>query len=625
MTRLCALLVAASLAAASGAQAVTMVGLTISNKLVTFDSGNPGFILSATPVTGMGMMENLLAIDYRPATGQLYGLGSMNRLYMVNPTTGAVTILGGGFAATLSGTAFGLDFNPAVDRVRVVSDMGQNLRLHPDTGALVSADTAIAYAATDVNSTRTPKVGAVAYTNSYAGSTTTTLYAIDVAQAVLVTQGGPLQNPSPNGGQLFTIGSLGVTPLGPVGFDITPSNVAYASITTSATTSSLFKINLGTGAATKIGDIGGGELIRDIAVTLPSGGGNVWFLPSSARIAGLGGSFYTTDLTVTNTSSTEVGYSLKFLGNNADGRGGAERVLSLGAGKSVTTNDILGTTFGVTSGYGSLRIVADSSAFVVAGQTSTPGGGGTVGQSVPAARASDLIRQGSPQVVPAVRQDSAARTNLILANATEAALDVDVSLVGDDGSLLAAKKYTLAPLAMTQVTAVARDMGVTTDLVSARLVLSTATANGAFAAYGAMIDNVTGDPRTLLPRETAKSLFERLGGAAAIGAVIDDFLGRVVADARINAFFADTVKDPARVANLRQRLIELVAQSSGGPLKYGGRDMKSTHRGLGIDTSQFNALVEDLVAAMVKLGVPGREVNEVVALLAPLKGDIVER
>jgi hypothetical protein len=128
------------------------------------------------------------------------------------------------------------------------------------------------------------------------------------------------------------------------------------------------------------------------------------------------------------------------------------------------------------------------------------GFGGTFGQSVPAATASDLIVKGSERSILAVREDGPFRTNLILANATEAALSVDVKLVGGDGVTLGEKAYPLPPLGMTQVTRIVRDLGVLSDVSGARLVLSTSTAAGSFAAYASAIDNVTNDPRTLLPR-----------------------------------------------------------------------------------------------------------------------------
>ncbi len=611
-----------SILAAHHAGAATLVGLTGSGKLVTFDSAAPGVVLSTATVSGLGAGESLLGIDYRPATGQLYG-ATASKLYVLNPATGAAAVVGTGFGAA-SGDSIGFDFNPAVDRIRLVGSTGQNLRLHPDTGALAATDTSLAYASADPNTGKTPSVTGAAYTNSYAGTTSTTLFAIDSGLDVLVTQGGPNQSPSPNGGLLFTVGALGVDTNGLVGFDITPTGTAYASLT-QGTVSSLYAIGLGNGKATLVGAIGGGEPLVDLAYALPAGGGNISLLPSAAHATGFGGVVYTTDLTVANTTTSDLAFTMRFLGHDADGRTGSVKTMGVGAGKTVTYTDVLGSVFGMSTGYGAIRIVADGAGLVVMGQTSTPGAGGTVGQSVPAFRSTDLVRQGSPQVITPVQNDAAFRTNLILANANESALDVDVSLVSDAGKLLGARTYSLPPLGMTQVTGVVKDLGVSETVSSGRLVVSTPTANGAFAAYGALIDNPTGDPRTVLAREAARSLFERLGGKAAIGAVIDEFLGFVVPDERINAFFAATVANPARVANLRQRLIEIVAEASGGPLKYGGVDMKTAHRGMGIGTPEFNALVEDLVKAMVKLNVPEKERSEVVGLLAPLKGDIVEK
>ncbi len=100
----------------------------------------------------------------------------------------------------------------------------------------------------------------------------------------------------------------------------------------------------------------------------------------------------------------------------------------------------------------------------------------------------------------AIREDAAFRTNLILSNATGISVDVDLNLVAENGSTLGTKRYTLPPLGMTQVTKVVRDLGVSANVTGARLVLSTATSGGAFSAYASVIDNVTNDPRTLLPK-----------------------------------------------------------------------------------------------------------------------------
>lgn len=223
-------------------------------------------------------------------------------------------------------------------------------------------------------------------------------------------------------------------------------------------------------------------------------------LPSSARAEGLNGAFYTTEVTASNVTSSSASLTFKFLGNNQNGTGGEEKTYTLAAGKTQTFSDILGSVFGRASDYGAISVSSNSLGVAVLGQTSTPGFGGTFGQSVPIAVWTELIRKGAPRSIVAIREDSAFRTNLILSNATAAALDVDLNLAAENGAALGTKRISLPPLGMTQVTRVVRDLGVAADVTGARLVLSTATAEGAFSAYASVIDNVTNDPRTLLPK-----------------------------------------------------------------------------------------------------------------------------
>ena len=244
--------------AASGS---TIFAITTANTLLRFDSAAPGTILSTTAVSGLQVGENILGIDFRPASGQLFGLGSTSRLYTLDLTSGVATQVGAApFAPALSGTDFGFDFNPVVDRVRVVSDADQNLRLNPSTGALAATDTALAYAAGDPNAGANPNTVGAAYTNSFAGASVTTLYGIDSNLDILT-----IQNP-PNNGTLNTIGSLGFNTSGAVGFDIATAGTAFAALSVSGL-AGLFTVNLATGAATPIGSIGtGARAIRDIAV-----------------------------------------------------------------------------------------------------------------------------------------------------------------------------------------------------------------------------------------------------------------------------------------------------------------------------------------------------------------------
>src|SRR5207248_3674453 len=100
----------------------TLFAVTRTNDLLRFSSASPDTVASTTPITGLQGGESVLGIDVRPATGQLYALGSSARLYTINPATGAATQVGSGtFAVPLSGTAFGFNFDAVADRIRVVS------------------------------------------------------------------------------------------------------------------------------------------------------------------------------------------------------------------------------------------------------------------------------------------------------------------------------------------------------------------------------------------------------------------------------------------------------------------------------------------------------------------------
>ncbi|MGQ0383549.1 MAG: group I truncated hemoglobin [Gammaproteobacteria bacterium] len=127
------------------------------------------------------------------------------------------------------------------------------------------------------------------------------------------------------------------------------------------------------------------------------------------------------------------------------------------------------------------------------------------------------------------------------------------------------------------------------------------------------------EPQVEVPAP-AKSLYDRLGGEAAIKAVVDEFVANVGADSRINQYFAN-----ADLERLKGHLVNQIGQASGGPQQYTGRDMKTTHAGMGIDEAAFNALVEDLVKALDKFAVPQQEKDELLGLLGPMKGDIVEK
>ena len=242
---------ALTVATPSGAEPV--VGLTTTNALVTFDSATPTLGSAPVNITGLLFNEQILGIDLRPATGVLFGLGSTGRLYSLDSATGAATFVSVLTGATLAGISFGVDFNPTVDRLRVTSNAGQNLRINVDTGA-VTTDTAL--------NGPTSSVAASAYTNNFAGATTTTLYDISSATDTLYIQAPP------NNGTLSAVGALGVDTSGVAGFDISgATGTAFASLTNGDSGDSAFyTINLATGAATLVGAFGYGG---NIAIAAP--------------------------------------------------------------------------------------------------------------------------------------------------------------------------------------------------------------------------------------------------------------------------------------------------------------------------------------------------------------------
>ena len=240
-------------------------GVTTENQLVTFASDSPGAVRSSVPLTGLAEGERILGIDVRPATGQLYALGTTNRVFVVSPLSGAARPLGGPFSPPLAGTAFGFDFNPQSDRIRVVSDGRQNLRLNPDDGQVTNADNALAYADGDPNAGANPAVTGAAYTNNVAGAKETQLFDIDTARDVLVLQ-------NPNAGTLTTVGPLNVDVNDPVSFDVAADGRAFVSAQRAGQPGpELFTVDLKTGALTPAaGDRSfAGAPVRGIAAAGP--------------------------------------------------------------------------------------------------------------------------------------------------------------------------------------------------------------------------------------------------------------------------------------------------------------------------------------------------------------------
>jgi hypothetical protein len=247
------------------------------SNLVTFDTSNPGTLLSnvqfngadlGTPTSGNpnGQQFIVSGIDFQPSTFNLYAMGWRSgfeqRVYTINSNTGIATALTGG--PFLSAGSAGFNFDPVRNVVRLTTDQGTaNQQISPSNGA-TSSNTSFAYAAGDPNAGKTPAMAAVAYTNHAGTPSSSTLYGIDDGggTGTLVQVGTPGNAASADGGQLHTVGSLNLSFTVPtfsqVGFFISPlTGNAYAAFEPTANgISHLFSINLGTGAATDLGQIG---------------------------------------------------------------------------------------------------------------------------------------------------------------------------------------------------------------------------------------------------------------------------------------------------------------------------------------------------------------------------------
>jgi Domain of unknown function (DUF4394) len=257
-----------------------IVAVTASNQLLRFNAGQPQKVRERKPLTGLPAGEKILGIDYRVAYGKLFALGASGQLYRIDTASATATAIGAPVALPAEGKSWGFDFNPAVDRIRVVNDAGWNLRLHPETGAVIDSDPKLpgvqfdgrlAYDAADAQAGRMPAVVAAAYTYNKTNDKLTTNYALDGALGTLVHQGtqeGLAPAVSPNTGRLYTVGSLGIGRFEHASFDIADvSNTAYAGVhDTGARATRWYGLDLATGKARFIGTVGGGEALAGAAI-----------------------------------------------------------------------------------------------------------------------------------------------------------------------------------------------------------------------------------------------------------------------------------------------------------------------------------------------------------------------
>jgi hypothetical protein len=241
----------------------TLYATTNQNLLLAFDERRPDRLTDVIPLLGLGSGVTLVGIDFRPATGDLYGVGTDSAVYRVNPQTGIAVAENIGpdgkpipFTPALMGMKFGVDFNPTVDKIRVTSNVGENLRLNVDEGTLLMKDGNL--------NPGMPQVVGSAYTNSsfrpfIAKPATTTLYALDAATSQVF-----VQNP-PNAGTLTNGQDVGFRVGQDVGFDIVgdePDIKGYvANRRNGARGSTLYRLNPVNGRSKSLGRIGSGRYV----------------------------------------------------------------------------------------------------------------------------------------------------------------------------------------------------------------------------------------------------------------------------------------------------------------------------------------------------------------------------
>lgn len=243
--------------------AEVVFAVNTANELLSFSANFPSVILTRQAVANLLTGDRIVGLDFRPANNLLYALGSSGQLYLVNPFNATAGRIGPGLPTAPAGVEFGFDFNPVADRIRVVSDAGVNLRMHPDTGALVAVDGHLAYAPGDPNEGVTPQVVGAAYLNPDRNpATDTTLIVIDAGLDVAA-----VQSPA-NAGVLQTLVTLGGDAGSVLGFDISERQILLVVSQGSGSPSLLFGVS--GGAPRFLGGVGNAETIVALAISLGS-------------------------------------------------------------------------------------------------------------------------------------------------------------------------------------------------------------------------------------------------------------------------------------------------------------------------------------------------------------------
>jgi hypothetical protein len=274
-----------------GPRPETVFATTLSNQLIRFNAGAPERIADFRPISGMHPGERVVGLDFRPATGRLYALGSAGQLYLIDTATAIAEAVGPGRLRTLATEDVGFAFDPQADRIRLVTAEGHNLRIDPDSGLPVDGDPLTAgmqsdpelrYAAGEFERGSVPQLAAAAIMHRPASGSrpaTTTQYAIDRRARTLVALGSlprAFHRVPPAGGQVHTIGPLALDlGDGPLSLDVSHAQVALLCVS-KGNRSELYRVDLDSAAIQPLGRIAFSGAVTAIAIAPPPA-------PSAAR------------------------------------------------------------------------------------------------------------------------------------------------------------------------------------------------------------------------------------------------------------------------------------------------------------------------------------------------------
>lgn len=235
------------------------------------------------------------------------------------------------------------------------------------------------------------------------------------------------------------------------------------------------------------------EAVLEVSPAIPT----KWLLPSAAWLHGANGSHWTTSFTIANPGSEDAAVTLKWLGHDQDGSGGREFAYVVPAGRTLSPGPADWEAH-FREDWGAVLVSSSSPSVIVQSEVASWFGAGTVGQALPSFSASDFAGA-TPKHLAPIRENYTFRTNLVLANPTDMPVIAVALLYSAEGNVIGSREVFLPPLGMTQISRVAVELGAP-NLELGRISVSTPTPGGFVAAYASVIDNVSNDPRTILPR-----------------------------------------------------------------------------------------------------------------------------